>query len=111
MVASSIGGIVSSVIWSSTAVLGLATLVPGVVGVFGAEMLLKRKWKPVAIETGPIFGLSAQMLPAIFIPYTFVDASVRVLVGVVCALMLIPVLVGLEKRGLLRRNRPESHGG
>jgi len=175
-----IGGLVSSVIWPSTAVLGLATWIPGVVGAFGAGMLLKRRWKPVAVvmlaillaflvhpfgpsiflyanwdkaialglvypvsrfvnrplneresvkalapaiglvaliatemdgatgnlifllEAGPIFGLTAQMLPAMFIPYTFVDAGVRVLVGIVCALVLTPVLVGVEKANLLR---------
>ena len=43
-----IGGIVSNVIWPSTAVLGLATWIPGVVGAFGSGMLLKGKWKPVA---------------------------------------------------------------
>jgi hypothetical protein len=180
MFAAFIGGIVSNVIWPSSAVLGLATWVPGVVGAFGAGMLLKRKWKPVAatmlaillafiahpfgppvalyanwdkaialglvypvsrfancrlnergsvkalmpaiglialiatemdgatgnliflLEAGPIFGLTAQMLPALFIPYTFVDAGVRVLVGVVCALVLTPVLVGVEKANLLR---------
>jgi len=31
-----IGGLVSSVIWPSTAMLGLATWIPGVVGAFGA---------------------------------------------------------------------------
>jgi hypothetical protein len=175
-----IGGIVSSVIWPSTAVLGLATWVPGVVGAFGAGMLMKRRWKPVAatmfvillgfvvhplgppvflyanwdktiglvlvypvyrfanhrlnerksvralmpaigliafiatemdgatgnlvflFEAGPIFGLTAQMLPAMFIPYTFLDASVRVLVGVVCAVVLTPVLVAVEKANLLK---------
>jgi len=180
MLAAFVGGIVSTVIWPSSAVLGLATWVPGVVGAFGAGMLLKRRWKPVAaamlaillaflahpfgpavilyanwdkaialglvypvsrfsnsrlndrrsvkalmpaiglialiatemdgatgnliflLEAGPIFGLSAQMLPALFIPYTFVDAGVRVLVGVVCALVLTPVLVGVDRANLLR---------
>jgi len=173
-----IGGIVSSVIWPSTAVLGLATWIPGVVGAFGAGMLPKRRWKPVAasmlvillaflahplgppvflyanwdkaialglvypvsrfanhrlnergsvkalmpaiglialiatemetgnliflLEAGPIFGLTAQMLPALFIPYTFVDAGVRVLVGVVCAFVLTPVLIAVEKANLLK---------
>ena len=175
-----IAGIVSSVIWPSTAVLGLATWVPGVVGAFGAGMLIKRKWKPVAatmlvvllgflahpwgaqvylyanwdktialalvypvyrftnhrldergsvkalmpaiglialigtemdgatgnlvflLEAGPIFGLTAQMLPAMFIPYTFLDAGVRVLVGIVCALVLTPVLIAVDKANLLK---------
>ena len=180
MFAALIAGLVSSVIWPATAVLGLATWVPGVVGAFGAGMLLKRKWKPVAVvmfvillaflvypsglsvflyanwdkviglvlvypvfrfvsgrlgeregvkalapaigliafvatemdgatgnliflvEAGPIFGISAQMLPSMFIPYTFVDAGVRVLVGIVCALVLTPVLVSVKKANLLR---------
>lgn len=175
-----IAGVVSSVIWPSTAVLGLATWIPGVVGAFGAGMLMKRKWKPVAatmliillgflvhplgapvylyanwdktialalvypvyrftnhrldqrgsvkalmpaiglialiatemdgatgnlvflFEAGPIFGLTAQMLPAMFIPYTFLDAGVRVLVGIVCAVVLTPVLVAVDQANLLK---------
>jgi hypothetical protein len=175
-----IGGIVSSVIWPSTAVLGLATWVPGVVGAFGAGMMMKGRWKIVAaamfvillgfmahplgppvflyanwdktialvlvypvsrfanhrlrerksvkslmpaiglialvatemdgatgnliflFEAGPLFGLTAPMLPALFIPYTFLDAAVRVLVGIVCALVLTPVLIAVEKANLLR---------
>jgi len=175
-----IGGLISSVIWPATAALGLATWVPGVVGAFGAGMLMKRKWKPVfatmlvillgfivhplgapvylyanwdktialaliypvyrfadhrlnergsvkalmpaiglialigtemdgatgnlvfLIEAGPMIGLTAQMLPAMFIPYTFLDAGVRVLVGIVCALVLTPVLVAVEKANLLK---------
>lgn len=180
MFAAFIGGIVSSVIWPSTAVLGLATWIPGVVGAFSAGMLLKGRWKPVFVlvlaillgffvhpfgppvflyanwdkvvalclvypvfrlvnrsmsqrgkvsalmpviglvsfiatemdgatgnlifllEAGPIFGLTGEMLPALFIPYTFLDPAVRVLVGVVCALVLTPVLVGAEKANLLK---------
>ena len=175
-----IGGIVSSVIWPSTAVLGLATWVPGVVGAFGAGMMMKGRWKIVAatmfvillgfivhplgppvylyanwdktialalvypvsrfashrlserksvkalmpaiglialvatemdgatgnliflFEAGPLFGLTAPMLPALFIPYTFLDAGVRVLVGIVCAFVLTPVLIAVEKANLLR---------
>lgn len=175
-----IGGMVSSVIWPSTAVLGLATWVPGVIGAFGAGMLMKRRWKPVAaamlvillgflvypagstvylyanwdktialiliypvsrfansrlserqslkalmpavgliafvatemdgatgnlvflLEAGPMFGLTPSMLPAMFLPYTFLDASVRVLVGIVCAIILTPVLVAIEKANLLK---------
>jgi hypothetical protein len=175
-----IGGAVSSVIWPSTAVLGWATWVPGLVGAFGAGMLMKRRWKPVAVtmlivllgfllhpfgppvflyanwdktialllvypvyrftnrrlndrqsakallpaiglialiatemdgatgnlvfllEAGPIFGLTAQMLPSMFIPYTFLDAGVRVLVGIVCAIVLTPVLIAVEKANLLK---------
>jgi len=175
-----IGGLVSSLIWPSTAALGLATWVPGVVGAFGAGMLAKGKWKPVAatmlvvllgflvhpwgppvflyanwdktvalflvypvyrfagprlserrsikslapaiglialigtemdgatgnlvflLEAGPLFGLNAGMLPAMFIPYTFLDAGVRVLVGIVCAIVLTPVLVAVEKANLLK---------
>jgi hypothetical protein len=180
MFAAFVGGIVSSVIWPSTAVLGLATWIPGVIGAFGAGMLLKGRWKPVApllfgillgffvhplgppvflyanwdkvialvlvypvsklasrsmhergkvkilmpvvglvsliatemdgatgnliflLEAGPIFGLTGEMLPPLFIPYTFLDPAVRVLVGVVCALVLSPVLVAAEKANLLR---------
>jgi hypothetical protein len=180
MFAAFVGGIVSNVIWPSTAVLGLATWIPGVIGAFGAGMLLKGKWKPVAalllvilagffahpfgpsvfpyanwdkvialvlvypafrlvkrgmrkrgsvralvpviflvsfiatemdgaagnlvflLEAGPLFGLTGEMLPALFIPYTFLDAAVRVLVGVVCSLVLPPVLVGAEKANLLK---------
>jgi uncharacterized membrane protein YeaQ/YmgE (transglycosylase-associated protein family) len=175
-----IAGIVASVIWPSTAVLGLATWVPGVIGAFGAGMLMKGRWKPAAammfvillgflvypagstvylyanwdktialilvypvfrfsngrlnerqslkalvpavgliafiatemdgatgnlvflVEAGPMFGLTPAMLPAMFIPYTFLDASARVLVGVVCAIVLTPVLVAVEKANLLR---------
>jgi len=180
MFAAFVGGIVSSVIWPSTAVLGLATWIPGVIGAFGAGMLLKGRWKPVAmvlflallaffvhpfgppvflyanwdkaialvltypafrlvnraiqrrasvkalmpavglvslvatemdgatgnlvflLEAGPIFGLTEEMLPPLFIPYTFLDPAVRILVGVVCALVLTPVLVGAEKANLLK---------
>jgi len=49
MFAPFIGGIVSSVVWPSTAVLGLATWIPGVIGAFGGGMLLKDKWKPVSV--------------------------------------------------------------
>jgi len=175
-----IGGIVSSVIWPATAVLGLATWVPGALGAFAAGMMMKRKWQVAAaillvvllaflvnpvgpqlflyanwdktialvlvypvsrvanrglsqrsnlkalmptigliafiateidgatgnliflLEAGPLFGLTPQMLPPLFIPYTFVDASVRVLVGVVCAIVLTPVLIAVEKANLLR---------
>jgi hypothetical protein len=175
-----IAGVISSVIWPSTAVLGLATWVPGVVGAIGAGMLMKRRWKPVAatmlvillgflahplgppvflyanwdktialalvypvsrfannrlsdrgsmktlmpaiglialiatemdgatgnliflFEAGPVFGLTAPMLPAMFIPYTFLDAGVRVLVGIICAVVLTPVLVAVEKANLLK---------
>jgi len=175
-----IGGIVSNVIWPSTAVLGLATWVPGVVGAFGAGMLMKGRWKIVAatmfvillgffvhplgppvflyanwdktvalvlvypvsrlanprlkerrsvkglmpaiglialigtemdgatgnliflFEAGPIFGLTAPMLPPMFIPYTFLDAGVRVLTGIICALVLTPVLIAVEKANLLK---------
>jgi len=54
------------------------------------------------LEAGRIFGLTAQMLPAMFIPYTFVDVGVRVLVGLVCAIVLTSVLVSVEKANLLR---------
>ena len=175
-----IAGIVSSVIWPSTAALGLATWIPGVIGAFGAGMMMKRRWKPVAaaltlvllgfvahpagpsvylyanwdktialllvypvyrfanrrlsergsvkalmpavglialigtemdgatgnliflFEAGPMFGLTPAMLPAMFIPYTFLDAGVRVLVGIVCAIVLTPVLVAVEKANLLK---------
>jgi hypothetical protein len=180
MFAAFIGGIVSNVVWPSTAVLGLATWIPGVVGAFGAGMLLKGRWKPVLVlllavllvffahpfgppvflyanwdkavalglaypafrlvnrgmrergsvralapgiglvsfiatemdaatgnlifllEAGPIFGLTGEMLPSLFIPYTFLDPAVRVLVGVMCALVLTPVLVAAEKANLLK---------
>jgi hypothetical protein len=49
MLAAFIGGLASSLIWPSTAVLGLATWIPGVVGAFGAGMLLKNKWKTVMV--------------------------------------------------------------
>jgi len=175
-----IGGIVSSVIWPSTAVLGLATWIPGVVGAFAAGMLLKGRWKPVTIvlllilvgffvhpfgppvflyanwdkaialvlvypvfrlanrglrergsvkalipaigfisfistetdaatgnlifllEAQPIFGLTGEMLPPLFIPYTLLDPAVRILVGIMCALVLPPVLVAAERANLLK---------
>ena len=175
-----IGGIVSSVVFPATAALGWATWVPGVVGAFGAGMLMKGRWKPVLatmlivllgfllhpfgppvflyanwdkaialvlvypvykftnrrlrerssakslmpaiglialiatemdgatgnliflLEAGPVFGLTAQMLPPLFIPYAFLDAGVRVLVGIVCAIVLTPVLIAVEKASLLK---------
>ncbi len=180
MFAAFIGGIVSSFIWPATAVLGLATWIPGVIGAFGAGMLLKGKWKAVVVlytailvafflhpfgpgvflyanwdklvalgmiipvsmlvkrrmdsresvkalapviglvsliatemdgatgnlifllEAEPFFGLGKEMLPALFIPYTFLDPGTRVLVAVVCALVLTPVLVAAEKANLLK---------
>lgn len=180
MFAAFVGGIVSSVIWPSTAVLGLATWIPGVIGAFGAGMMLKRKWKTVLVllaailvafflhpfgppvflyanwdkvialclvypvsvlvarqmritrsvkaltpmiglvsflatemdgaagnfifllEAEPIFGLKQEMLPALFIPYTLLDPATRVLVGIVCALVLTPVLVAAERANLLK---------
>jgi len=180
MFAALIGGIVSSVIWPSTAVLGLATWIPGVIGAFGAGMLLKGRWKAVLIlfgailaafflhpfgpgvflyanwdklvalglvipvsmfakrqmgsresakalapviglvsliatemdgatgnlvfllEAQPLFGLTKEMLPALFVPYTFLDPGTRVLVAVVCALVLTPVLVAAERANLLK---------
>jgi hypothetical protein len=180
-----VGGIVSSLIWPSTAALGLATWIPGAVGAFGAGMLMKHRWKPVAatmtlillaflahpfgsityggyplflyanwdktialllvypvykftnhrlnersvkalmpaiglialiatemdgatgnliflIEAGPLFGLTAQMLPPLFIPFTFVDAGTRILVGIICAIVLTPVLIAVDKANLLK---------
>jgi hypothetical protein len=180
MFAALVGGIVSNVIWPATAVLGLATWIPGVIGAFGAGMLLKGRWKAVIIlfaailaafflhpfgpgvflyadwdkvvamfliipvsvlvkrqitnrgsvkalapviglvslvatemdgatgnlifllEAEPIFGLKKEMLPALFIPYTFLDPATRVLIAVVCALVLTPVLVAAEKAKLLK---------
>jgi hypothetical protein len=180
MFAALIGGIVASVIWPATAVLGLATWIPGVVGAFGAGMLLKGRWKAVIVlfaailvafflhpfgpgvflyadwdkvlamfliipvsmlvkrqivsresvkalapiiglvslvatemdgatgnlifllEAQPLFGLKKEMLPALFIPYTFLDPATRVLVALVCASVLTPVLVAAEKAGLLK---------
>lgn len=180
MLAAFVGGIVSSVIWPSTAVLGLATWIPGVVGAFGAGMLLKGRWKVVLVifaailavffihpfgpgvflyanwdklvalcmiipisvlvkrqmssrgsvkalapviglvsliatemdgatgnlifllEAEPFFGLKKEMLPALFIPYTFLDPGTRVLVALVCASVLTPVLIAAEKANLLK---------
>lgn len=180
ILAAFIGGMVSSVIWPSTAVLGLATWIPGVIGAFGAGMMLKGKWEAVLVllaailaaffihpfgsgvflyanwdklvalvmiipvsllikrqtgnrgsvkamapviglvsliatemdgatgnlifllEAGPFFGLTKEMLPALFIPYTFLDPGTRVLVALVCALVLTPVLVAAEKANLLK---------
>jgi len=180
MLAAFVGGIVSSVIWPSTAVLGLATWIPGVIGAFGAGMLLKGRWKAVLVifaailaafflhpfgpgvflyanwdklvalcmiipismlvkrqmssresvkalapviglvsliatemdgatgnlifllEAEPLFGLKKEMLPALFIPYTFLDPGARVLVAVVCASVLTPVLIAAEKANLLK---------
>lgn len=180
MLAAFIGGIISSFVWPSTAVLGLATWIPGVIGAFGAGMLLKGKWKivlalfagiliafflhpfgpdvflyanwdkivalvlimPVSVvvkrqlgnrgsvkalapniglvsliatemdgatgnlifllEAQPFFGLSKEMLPALFIPYTFLDPGTRVLIGIICALVLTPVLVAAERANMLK---------
>lgn len=180
MLAALVGGIISSIIWPATAVLGLATWIPGVIGAFGAGMLLKGRWKAVLIlfaailiafflhpfgpgvflyanwdklvglcmiipvsmlvrrrlgsrdsvkalapviglvsliatemdgatgnlifllEAEPFFGLKKEMLPALFIPYTFLDPGTRVLIGIVCALVLTPVLVAAERANLLK---------
>jgi hypothetical protein len=180
MFAALIGGIVASVIWPATAVLGLATWIPGVIGAFGAGMLLKGRWKAVIVlfaaiiaafflhpfgpgvflyadwdkalalvliipvsvlvkpqissresvkalapviglvsliatemdgatgnlifllEAEPLFGLKKEMLPALFIPYTFLDPATRVLIAIVCALILTPVLVAAKKANLLK---------
>ncbi|MGD0550223.1 MAG: hypothetical protein ABSA81_06720 [Candidatus Bathyarchaeia archaeon] len=183
MLAAFVGGIISSIIWPSTAVLGLATWIPGVIGAFGAGMLLKGRWKAVLVlfaailiafflhpfgsgvflyadwdklvalcmiipvsllvrrqlrqpgsresvkalapviglvsliatemdgatgnlifllEAEPMFGLKKEMLPALFIPYTFLDPATRVLIGIVCALVLTPVLVAAERANLLK---------
>ncbi len=180
MFAALVGGIVSNVVWPSTAVLGLATWIPGVIGAFGAGMLLKGRWKVVALtlaailvgflvhpfgpsvflyanwdkaialvlvypvskfatmrmnkrgnvkalipviglvsligteidgatgnlifllEAEPIFGLTGEMLPPLFIPYTLLDPAVRLLIAMICALVLTPVLVGVEKANLLK---------
>jgi len=44
-----IGGIIGNVFWPQTAVLALFTWVPGLVGAFGAGLLVKRQWKAVAV--------------------------------------------------------------
>jgi hypothetical protein len=54
------------------------------------------------LEAEPLFGLKREMLPALFIPYTFLDPTIRVLVAVVCGLVLPPVLVAAEKANLLK---------
>jgi hypothetical protein len=54
------------------------------------------------LEAQPLFGLTRDMLPALFIPYTFLDVAVRLLVGLVCGLVLAPVLVTAEKANLLK---------
>ena len=54
------------------------------------------------VEAGPVFGLTAEMLPPLFIPYMLLDPAVRILVGLVCALVLTPVLIGAEKANLLK---------
>ena len=54
------------------------------------------------LEAEPLFGLKKEMLPALFIPYTFLDPATRVLIGIVCALVLTPVLVAAERANLLK---------
>ena len=180
LVAAFVGGIVSSLIWPSTAVLGLATWIPGVLGALVSGLLFKKRWKLVvlilagvlvafflhpygrsiflyanwdkvialllvvpvsrvvnrtlgkavtikslvpmvgfisfiATETdgasgnlvflfmaGPIFGIGPQTLPSLFIPYAFLDAGVRVITGIICALVLSPVLVATRRANLVR---------
>ena len=180
VMAAFVGGVVSSLIWPSTAVLGLATWIPGVLAALVAGLLMKKRWKLVllilsgvlvafllhpygqsvflyadwdklialllvipvsrivnrtlskdvsvkslipmvgfisfiATETdgatgnliflfmaGPIFGIAPRMLPSLFIPYAFLDAGVRVLTGIVCALVLSPVLVATRRANLVR---------
>jgi len=53
-------------------------------------------------EAGPIYGLTAPMLPPLFIPYTFLDTGVRVLIGLVYAVVLTQVLIAVEKANLLQ---------
>ena len=178
LVAAFVGGIVSSLIWPSTAVLGLATWIPGVFGPlvsglkkrwklvvlilagvlvafflhpYGRSIFLYANWDKVialllvvpvsrvvnrtlgkavtikslvpmvgfisfiATETdgasgnlvflfmaGPIFGIGPQTLPSLFIPYAFLDAGVRVITGIICALVLSPVLVATRRANLVR---------
>jgi hypothetical protein len=179
MLAAFVGGIVSSLIWPSTAVLGLATWIPGTLGALVAGLLLKGRWKivipmmlaaiiafllhpfgpsvflyadwdklialalvfPVSrlvnrnmrrspsvksfmpviglvsfvatemdgatgnlvflLMAGPVFGLTREMLPPLFIPYTFLDSGVRVFTGIFCALVLTPILIAARKANLL----------
>jgi hypothetical protein len=180
MLAALIGGLVSSVIWPSTAVLGLATWIPGVLGALLAALIIRGRWTwaisamaaailafilhpyglsvfiyadwdkviglllifpasrlakhrintnmtvkslmPIIglvaftatemdgatgnliflVMAGPVFGLTREMLPPLFIPYTFLDCGVRIFTAIVCALVLTPILVAARKINLLQ---------
>jgi hypothetical protein len=180
MLAAFVGGLVSSLIWPSTAVLGLATWIPGALGALLAGLIMKGRWTlaisvmaaailafilhpyglsvflyadwdkvialllifPVSrlvkrnmnlnmtvkslmpvvglvafiatemdgatgnliflIMAGPVFGLTREMLPPLFIPYAFLDCGVRIFTAIVCALVLSPILVAARKVNLLQ---------
>lgn len=180
MLAAFVGGLVSSLIWPSTAVLGLATWIPGALGALVAGLIMKGRWRlaisamaaaivafilhpyglsvfmyadwdkvialfliypasrlvkrnmglnmtvkslmPIIglvaftatemdgatgnviflIMAGPVFGLTREMLPPLFLPYTFVDCGVRIFTAIVCALVLTPILVAARKVHLLQ---------
>jgi len=74
----------------------------GLIALIGTEMDGATGNLIFLLEAGPVFGLTPAMLPAMFIPYTFLDAGVRFLVGIVCAIVLTPVLVAVEKANLLK---------
>ena len=44
-----IGGIIGNIFWPQTAILVVFTWIPGLVGAFGAGLLVKRQWKPVTV--------------------------------------------------------------
>jgi len=92
MFAAFVGGIVSSVIWPSTAVLGLATWIPGVIGAFGAGMLLKGRWKGVLV-------ILAAILVAFFVhpfgPGVFLYANWD---KVVALCMIIPISMLVKRQ-------------
>jgi len=74
----------------------------GLVSFFATEMDGATGNLVFLLEAQPIFGLTGEMLPALSIPCTFLDPSVRVLVGVICALAVAPVLVSAERANLLK---------
>jgi hypothetical protein len=180
LLAAIVGGLVSSLIWPSTAVLGLATWIPGALGALLAGLIIRGRWtwaiyamaamifafilhpyglsvfmyadwdKVIALllifpasrlvktkinvnmtvkslmpviglvaftatemdgatgnlifllMAGPVFGLTREMLPPLFIPYMFLDCGVRILTAILCALVLTPILVAARKMNLLQ---------
>jgi hypothetical protein len=83
---------------------GVKALIPaiGFVSFISTEMNAATGNLIFLLEAQPIFGLTREMLPPLFMRYTFLDSAVRILVRMMCALVLPPVLVAAERASLLK---------